>query len=345
MRITAKLLVPLLLLLPTSAQALDPELIFDRVSPSVWTVRSLDAQNKPFALGSAVVIAPGKLVTNCHVLAKAKSIQISKDKVTHTATLEFPDPERDLCQIAVSNLTAPTVALGAIQNLKIGQRVYAIGNPRGLELTMSEGIISSLRGGKDGSPLIQTTAAISQGSSGGGLFDTEGRLIGITTFSARDSQNLNFAHPVDWVTELPERGAAILARRGASEAASASLEPPAKTFPRMLLNDELSKHIWSLGRVQTKLPGVDWIQFSYARSITARGQTSQSPSGQTVVGTYKLNNSDNTICITMLRPNMNSDSSAVLFISGCYNVIQTAAMSYTLQSTTEKYEIPYDLPR
>ena len=70
----------------------------------------------------------------------------------------------------------------------------------GLELSISEGIVAQLRGGPP--PLIQTTAAISFGSSGGGLFDREGRLVGITTFGLRGGQSLNFELPVEWIGEV-----------------------------------------------------------------------------------------------------------------------------------------------
>jgi tetratricopeptide (TPR) repeat protein len=85
--------------------------------------------------------------------------------------------------------------------LEVGEKVYAIGAPQGLELTLSEGLISGLR--EYGSArLIQTTAAISPGSSGGGLFDTQARLVGITTFVVKNGQNLNFALPGEWVSAL-----------------------------------------------------------------------------------------------------------------------------------------------
>ncbi len=74
----------------------------------------------------------------------------------------------------------------------MGERVYTIGAPIGLELTLGEGIISGLRSHKD-RRLVQTSAPISGGSSGGGLFDAYGNLVGITTFLLREAQNLNFA--------------------------------------------------------------------------------------------------------------------------------------------------------
>lgn len=75
-----------------------------------------------------------------------------------------------------------------------------MGAPRGLELSLSDGIVSQLRGGPP--PFIQTTAAISRGSSGGGLFDAEGRLVGFTTLYIEGGQSLNFAMPVEWVGEI-----------------------------------------------------------------------------------------------------------------------------------------------
>ena len=196
-----------------SAAALEPDVLFARLSDSVWAVRTFDAQERPLRAGSAVVIAPGRLVTNCHVLAKASNFVVKRDNVTYGATLEYPDPGRDLCQIKVANFTAPPVTLAPAGGARVGQRVYAIGNPRGLENTLSEGLLSGLRGGDGEARLLQTTAAVAPGSSGGGLFDTDGRLLGITTFAARDGGSLNFAIPAEFLAELPARAQAQLAAR------------------------------------------------------------------------------------------------------------------------------------
>jgi S1-C subfamily serine protease len=89
---------------------------------------------------------------------------------------------------------------------RVGQRVYAIGSPQGLELTLSEGLVSALRQTTNGS-IIQTTAPISPGSSGGGLFNANGQLVGIVTFQSRTGQNLNFALPAHWISEMKPRDA------------------------------------------------------------------------------------------------------------------------------------------
>jgi S1-C subfamily serine protease len=120
--------------------------------------------------------------------------------------VRYTDSQFDLCGLDVSGLPATPVAIGSVKSISVGQRVYAIGAPRGLELSISEGLVSSLRP-ISGSLNIQTTAAMSPGSSGGGLFDHNGFLVGITTFVVKDGQNLNFALPADLIHGLPARSA------------------------------------------------------------------------------------------------------------------------------------------
>ena len=193
-----------LALLAPLAAAKTPEQIFVQVSPSVVVVDIFDIKGKSIGLGSGAVIGAGQVITNCHVAQKGKSLQVRQSGKTFKATLQYADPERDLCQLSAPDLQAPPLTLGTAKNLRVGQRVYAIGAPKGLELTLSEGLISSLRP-YEGSQYIQTSAAISPGSSGGGLFDEQGQLIGITTFYLEEGQNLNFALPVDWIDDLPKR--------------------------------------------------------------------------------------------------------------------------------------------
>jgi S1-C subfamily serine protease len=215
-----------------NAAALEPDVLFKRVSPSVWVVRTFDAQERPLLAGSAVVVAPGRLVTNCHVLAKASSLVIRQDNVSYGATLEYPDVERDLCQIKVANFHAPAVAIAPASSVRVGQKVYAIGSPRGLENTLSEGLLSGLRGGGEQAGekrLLQLTAALSPGSSGGGLFDSEGRLLGITSFGMREGSDLNFAIPAELIAEIPGRAQVALAQRTHGDGAATGAAAPART--------------------------------------------------------------------------------------------------------------------
>jgi serine protease Do len=197
----------------TAAFALPAQRFFEKTAPSVWRVIVYDADGIAFAQGSGVVVAKETLLTNCHVLAKAKRIAVKQDNASYDARLQHLDLVHDMCQITARNLPAPAVELGNSDKLSVGQAVYALGNPRGLELTLSNGLISALRKDDNGNLfVIQTTAPISPGSSGGGLFDDDGRLIGLTTMVLKDSQNLNFAVPINWLRDLPARSAATLAQ-------------------------------------------------------------------------------------------------------------------------------------
>lgn len=180
-----------------------PEQVFAQVSPSITRVNASDAAGRG-SRGSGVVISHGTVLTNCHVIAGATLINVTVGSFNSLATRLVSDEALDLCSLTVPTLDAPPAKLGRVASLRVGQRVYAIGAPRNLDLTFSEGIVSSLREGPDGT-VIQTTAPISPGSSGGGLFDSSGSLVGITTFQHRYGQNLNFALPVDWIEAMRTR--------------------------------------------------------------------------------------------------------------------------------------------
>ncbi|MEP6875210.1 MAG: S1C family serine protease [Burkholderiales bacterium] len=193
-----------------AAQAMNAGDLFTQVSPSVWRIRTYDKEGLPLAIGSAVVIGPQRLVTNCHVLRKASRFVVARDKLSFPGTLDMWDAPRDLCEVKAAIGDAPAVVLAESAALAVGQDVYALGSPEGLELTLSAGLISSLRrDAQEHLTLIQTSAPISPGSSGGGLFDGQGRLVGVTTMvsAARGAQNLNFALPAEWVRDLPQRHA------------------------------------------------------------------------------------------------------------------------------------------
>ena len=143
--------------------------------------------------GSAVAISLNSLLTNCHVIKNRPLIAVLQGEKILEAQIVAADALKDRCILTVpeSNLS-PVQGVRKFADLKVGERVYSVGAPSGLELTLGEGIISGLRSSKK-ARLIQTTAPISPGSSGGGLFDSSGNLIGITTFLLKESQALNFA--------------------------------------------------------------------------------------------------------------------------------------------------------
>ena len=188
----------------TGANALSPEAIYANVAPSVLVIESLNASGQPISRGSGVVIASELVLTNCHVVMQASAVRVRSGSSEYAAISDTSDTQLDLCQLRVPGLGAAPVRRGTVKQVRVGQTVFAIGTPHDLERTLSQGLVSALRETPDGT-LIQTSASISPGSSGGGLFDNEGRLIGITTFQHKQGQNLNFALPVDFIDILRNR--------------------------------------------------------------------------------------------------------------------------------------------
>lgn len=143
------------------------------------------------------------LATNAHVVKDGTSISLKNGSgrlpVIYEAKVQYVDPELDIALIEVVGEKIPVVQIIAKSNqVKVGSRVYAIGSPLGLENTISEGIVSGLRNMKKVN-VIQTSAAITQGNSGGGLFNAGGELIGITTFKLKGGENLNFAVDAQYI--------------------------------------------------------------------------------------------------------------------------------------------------
>jgi len=190
----------LFVVLPVQIYALTPEQVFEKVKDSILVVKTLDAQGNMKGFGSGVLLTSGKIATNCHVLEGGSTYQVGRKNRLVRATLYAEDDDKDICILDAIGITGKPVQLGNASNLKVGRPVYAVGAPQGLELSLSDGIVSQLRGGMP--PFIQTTAAISAGSSGGGLFDGEGRLVGLTTLYMEGGQSLNFAIPAEWITDV-----------------------------------------------------------------------------------------------------------------------------------------------
>lgn len=146
------------------------------------------------------------IITNAHVVKKASVVNVIIDEIPTKAKVEYSDADFDIAIVFAENLVISPVDK-PLRPLSIapGDSVYALGSPKGLSRTITEGIVSAKRT-HAGARVIQTSAAISPGSSGGGLFDQSGRLIGITTFKVVGGESLNFAidanHAMDLIQAL-----------------------------------------------------------------------------------------------------------------------------------------------
>ncbi len=196
--------------------------LFQRSSPSVVYVTTLirarsffDVMDVPQGAGSGFIWdGDGRVVTNFHVIANSSDVRVTlDDQSTYPARVVGVAPDKD---IAVLQVSAPReklkpILIGVSRDLVVGQRVFAIGNPFGLDRTLTTGIVSalgrsiqSMTNRKIGE-VIQTDAAINPGNSGGPLLDSAGRLIGVNTQIASPSggsAGIGFAIPVDTVNEV-----------------------------------------------------------------------------------------------------------------------------------------------
>ncbi len=185
------------------------------------------------SVGSGVIVeADGVIVTNYHVVARADRITVAlADGRAFPARLVGADAGTDLAVLKIEADGLPAAAWGDSEGLEVGEMVWAIGNPFGLDRTLTYGILSAKgRRGVAGDPFqefLQTDAAINPGNSGGPLIDVNGRVVGITTaIAGRDSQGIGFAIPsntarqvVDAIERLGhvERGYLGLALRGTTD--------------------------------------------------------------------------------------------------------------------------------
>jgi hypothetical protein len=178
--------------------ALSPAEAYRKVERSVYVVVAAtslaDAFEENIVLGSGVAVSDRLLLTNCHVVMDHPVIRIVRDEQVGEATLVGGDRHTDRCILkSKDHPLVPVPGVRAYKDLAVGERVFAVGTPHALERTLSEGLVSGLRQHM-GVDMVQTTAPLSPGSSGGGLFDDRGNLIGITTLaSIYGAQNLNFA--------------------------------------------------------------------------------------------------------------------------------------------------------
>lgn len=181
-------------------QTLTAEQIYKNVSDGVVVIHSYDSNNELSSQGSGVVINDnGYVVTNYHVLVGNDRLEIlhNKEIVPYVDIIGI-DVEKDILILKIEDKKFPSIKIGDSKTLIIGQRIYAIGSPLGFENSISEGIISGLRTYDDtGKNFIQITASLSPGSSGGAVVNDKGELIGISTLSLKEGQNLNFAIPIN----------------------------------------------------------------------------------------------------------------------------------------------------
>ena len=178
--------------------ALTPAALYDRLAPSVYIVIASDqpvelAERAGHAQGSAVAITEHVLLTNCHVVAGRPNVRITQHGLSARAAILYADPAGDRCFLKSDEMVLhPVHGVRRFDSLKVGESVFSLGTPSGLELSFGEGLVAGLRL-NEGVRMIQNSAPSWHGSSGGGLFDARGNLVGITTAGSTTVANMNFS--------------------------------------------------------------------------------------------------------------------------------------------------------
>lgn len=187
-----------------SAQDLLPELV-RRIKPSAVAIETFDSKNSVVSRGSGFFISADRIITNRHVIEKATraEVHLLDGKKFPVRGVVAIDGEGDLAIIQVDvprNLSTP---LPIVRNVpQEGESVVVIGNPFGLEGSVSNGIVSAVREIPGYGKTIQITASISPGSSGSPVVNMAGQVIGVATLQAAEGQNLNFAVPSERILQL-----------------------------------------------------------------------------------------------------------------------------------------------
>ena len=197
----------LLVLIPSIAYCQNSlPAVFKQVSPSVVVIYTFDKSGKPISQGSGFFInGKGDVITNRHVIQGAYSAQIKTiGEKTYTVDKMLADDSLgDLVRLSTS--TPPGEVRPVILSKKVpetGEQIVVIGSPKGLEYSISDGIVSAVRNISGIGAVLQITAPISPGSSGSPVLNMQGEVVGVATSQVVEGQNLNFAMPCERITKL-----------------------------------------------------------------------------------------------------------------------------------------------
>jgi hypothetical protein len=213
------ILLPMLLVAAVMAPSVclaNADKVFKENYKAVVTIYTYDKNGSRLGMGSGFLAkSDGTIITNRHVIEGARIVKVKIGKRFFKGRPVYIGKRSDVAIVKVENVAGelPVVQLGDSTKVSIGEKVYVIGNPAGLEKSLSDGIVSGIRRIKNmRQDFIQFTAPISPGSSGGPVFNKDGKVIGIATGSMEEvslntTQNLNLATPIDVIkNKIADKG-------------------------------------------------------------------------------------------------------------------------------------------
>ena len=222
--------------------------IVAKVKPAVVQITTLDQDRKPLKTGTGFFVsADGYLLTNNHVVAGGSFIlaQTNSGAVYNFESIVVRSEDPDLAMLKFTTTDVPHLQLGSSEGLVEGQKILVIGNPEGLQGTVSDGIVSAFR---DNRTYIQITAPISAGSSGSPVLDETGQVIGMATLVFREGQNLNFAISAERIKSYllyeVNKPQAQVTPSSTPVASSHETENSSQANLVMMVNQAIDSHDW-----------------------------------------------------------------------------------------------------
>ena len=220
-----------------SAQVLPPEEIYHRLVPSVLTLQVANSQGERFVGSAFFALDDGIAVTSWHVISDATNVtaRLADNRFVAVRGLVDKDEKHDLALIRLDLADRPQVQLNT-NTPPVGSRTYVIGAPKGFEFSITDGLLSQIQQ-VDGYDQFQVSCPISGGNSGGPLINDRGEVVGITSWTKRDAQNLSFATPARFLAGLNPKLPAVPWSKAApsvqpvAKANSSGAEPVATAQP------------------------------------------------------------------------------------------------------------------
>jgi len=213
--------------------------VFRRSVSAIVAIDCLGANNAKIGTASGFLVADnGKILTNLHVIQQCQSltVRLSNGDAYDSANVIDVDVRKDIALIRIKAVSLPVLALGDSNAIQVGEAVYSIGNPSGLQNTLQQGLVSGFRE-RTGYRVVQVSASINPGNSGGPVLDDQGNVIAIAAMKVVNAENLGFAIPINYAkgyldtkTEIPFATFAAAIKQAAANNAKASSVPPNATI-------------------------------------------------------------------------------------------------------------------